>query len=115
MIFADLKKAYDSVPQEALWAALRKLDVPDQLVTIIISFHESIKVKIQVVGELLDEIEIENSLRQGCTMAPTLFNLYECAVAESCMSRVCDKDGVGMCVFHKLARPELFRRYTMQE
>ena len=27
-------------------------------------------------GELLDEIEVENGLWQGCTMTPTLFNLY---------------------------------------
>ena len=62
LIFVDSKKAYDSVPGEALWAALRRL--PGQLVTIIRSIHENLnmKVKIYVDGELLDEIEVENGL-----------------------------------------------------
>ena len=108
MIFVDLKKAYDSVPREALWAALKKLGIPDQLVTIIRSFHENMKVKIR---ELLDEIEVENGLLQGCTMTPTLFNLYTCVVAESLMSKVRDIDGVGTYVFYKLYQ-QPFRRYT---
>ena len=33
------------------------------------------------VGEnLLDEIKVRNGLRQGCTMAPTLFNLCGCGM-----------------------------------
>ena len=109
LIFVDLKKAYDSVPREALWAALKKFGIPDQLVTIIRSFHENMKAKIRVDGELLDEIEVENGLWQGCTMAPTLFNLYACVVAESWMSRVHDIDGVGMYIVLQ-ARPT-----TLQE
>ena len=30
--FIDLKKAYDSVPREAMWLALKKLGVPDETV-----------------------------------------------------------------------------------
>ena len=38
-VFVDLRKAYDSVPREALWMALQKLGVPDVLIDIIKSFH----------------------------------------------------------------------------
>ena len=46
------------------------------------AFHEAIEARVRIDGELLDEIEVRNGLRQGCTMAPTLFNLYACVVAE---------------------------------
>ena len=57
-IFVDLRKAYDSVPQEALWTG-----VPDVLVDIIRSFHSNMKARIKVDGELLEEIEVNRGLR----------------------------------------------------
>ena len=72
-IFVDLKKVYDSVSREALWLALRKLGVP-VLIDIIRSFHDNMNASIRVDGELLEEIEVNNGLRQGCSMPPTLFN-----------------------------------------
>ena len=77
----DLKKAYDSVLHEALHVTLRKLGIPDHLIDIIRSFHDNMKTKLQVDGEMLREIEVENGLQQGCTMAPILFNLYACVMA----------------------------------
>ena len=94
LIFVDLKKAYDSVPSEALWMALRKLGVSKVLVEIVKSFHKAMEARVRVGGELLDEIEVRNGLRQGCTMAPTLFNLYACVVAEHWLERVKDVEGV---------------------
>ena len=40
----DLKKAYNSVPREALWLALKKLGIPTLLIELIRSFHEGMKV-----------------------------------------------------------------------
>ena len=53
LIFVDLRKAYDSVPHEAMWITLRKLGVPDLLVDIIKSFHTNMEARIRVDGELL--------------------------------------------------------------
>lgn len=41
--FIDLKKAYDSVPREAMWLALEKLGIPDKVIRLIRSFHEDVK------------------------------------------------------------------------
>ena len=87
-IFVDLKKAYDSMPHDALWKAMRKLAVPEVLVEIVKSFHEGMEARVTVRDKLLDEIAVRNELRQGCTMAPTLFNLYACVVAERWLKRV---------------------------
>ena len=82
MIFVDLRKACDSVSREAMWIALKKLGVPDLLVDIIRFFHTNMEARIRVDGEILEEIEVNNGLRQGCTMALTLFNLYASVVSE---------------------------------
>ena len=73
----DLKKAYDSVPCAPLWHALERLGVPGRVITFVRSFHEDMKAWISINCELLEgEIEADNGLRQGCTLAPTLFNLH---------------------------------------
>ena len=76
LIFVDLRKAYDSVPRPALWAVLRKLGVPDILVRLVESFHDNMSADIIVDSSSVDGIPVCNGLRQGCTMAPVLFNLF---------------------------------------
>ena len=59
------------------------------------------KARLRVDGEMLEEIEVANGLRQGCKMAPTLFNFYACAVAERWLDRVETIEGVGTLVANK--------------
>ena len=106
LIFVDLRKAYDSVPREAMWVALRKLGVPDLLVDIIRSFHTNMEARIRVDGELLEEIVVNNGLKQGCTMTPTLFNLYAGVVAEEAVK---DVEDVGVELLYKLIQNNLSR------
>ena len=101
LIFVDLHKSYD-------WVARRKLGVPDMLVGTIKSFHTNMEARIRVDRELLEEIEVNNGLRQGCTMPPTLFNLYASVVAEKWTEAVQDVEGVGVKLLYKLDQ-QLFR------
>lgn len=85
VIYVDLRKAYEPVPPAALWLALEKLTIPEKIITLMKSFHESMKAQIRIGGELLEEnINVENGLRQRCTLqlGPTLFNVYSCLVAK---------------------------------
>ena len=41
-------------------------------------FQSGNEARICLNGTTLDEIHVENGLRQGCCMAPVLFNLYTC-------------------------------------
>ena len=77
LLFIDLRKAYDSVPREALWQVLRKYGVPPSLVNIIRSLHDGMKAEVTVDGAITPEIEVTNGLRQGCTIAPTLQPLLQ--------------------------------------
>ena len=85
--------------------------MPDRVVDIIRSFHEGMKASIRINGELLEEIDVGNGLRQVCTMAPVLFNLFACLVLERWSSRIAGVEGVGTCLLHKFDR-KLFRRST---
>ena len=108
--FIDLKKAYDSVPREALWLALQKLGVPAEVVQLTRSFHQGMKAKILLDGSLLEQIDVQNGLRQGCCMAPVLFNLFSSLVIERWQARVEGAEGVGIKLNFKYDQ-KLFRRY----
>ena len=85
--------------------------MPDILIDIIRSFHDNINVSSRVDGKLLEEIEVNDGLRQRCSMAPTLFNLYVCVVGERWLSRVAEMEDVGSYLRYKFDQ-QLFRRYT---
>ena len=42
LLFVDFRKAYDSVPRQALWCALRKHGVPENFLELVRSFHEGV-------------------------------------------------------------------------
>ena len=75
-MFVDLKKAYDSVPRNALWTVLVKCGVPPTMLSIIRSYHEGMQAGVRVGSSVNDGFEVWNGLRQGCMMAPTLLNIY---------------------------------------
>ena len=77
VLFIDLKKAYDSMPRDALWGVLRKCGVLPTMLSVIRSFHDGMLAQVRVGGDLTtNSIEVKNRVRQGCTLAPSLFNIY---------------------------------------
>jgi len=63
--FIDLRKAYDSVPREALWIALKKLGIPDDTVKLISSFHQGMTARIRLDGSLLEQFEVKEWAEAG--------------------------------------------------
>ena len=100
-IFVDLCKAYVFVPCAALWIALQMLRVPEDVIKLVKSFHENMKARVRVDGELLEEIKVSNGLRQGCTLAPTLFNIYASIVAERWLDRIRTVESVDTLIINK--------------
>ena len=43
MVFVDLTEAFATVNRNALWTVLKKLGIPDNMLNVIISFHEGMK------------------------------------------------------------------------
>ena len=109
--FIDLKKAYDSVPREALWMVSAKLGIPEEKIQLIRSFHQGMKGRIHLEGKHTGEIKVQNRLRQGCCMAPVQFNLYTCLAVERWLERVQEAEGVGITIKYKFD-VRLFRCFT---
>ena len=93
MLFVDLCKAYDSISHQALWLVLRKygIHVPPVLIQ---SLREGMKAEVTVDGSTTPAIDVNSSLRQGCTIAPSLFSLYFNLVMEDWRKRCLQLFGV---------------------
>jgi len=100
-LFVDLRKAYDSVSREGLWQVLQKYGVPPVMLSLIRSCHDGMTAVVRVSDGTTDSINIRNGLRQGCTMAPVLFNLYFAAMV-ACWRSCCPEAGV--TVRYKIGR-----------
>ena len=95
LLFVDLTKAYDSVARSALWKVLEKLGVPSEMVKMVRSLHEGMKAEVRVGEKKSGSIKVNNGLRQGCTLAPTLFNIYFSMVISDWRAR-CKQLGLAM-------------------
>ena len=73
VLFVDLKKAYNSVLRRALWSGL----LPTML-CVIRSFQKGMTAIVMSSGRVTDSFEVQNGLRQRCTLAPSLFNIIFC-------------------------------------
>ena len=74
--FIDLTKAFDTVNREALWLILGKLGCPKKLISILKLFHHDMKTTLNIGGKLAEPFTVGNGVKQGDTLAPTLFALY---------------------------------------
>ena len=93
MLFVDLRKAYDSVPRSTLWQLLAKCGIPPTMLSLIRSLHDGMQAVVRSGDGTTDNISVTNGLRQGCPVAPSLFNLYFSAVMMS-WRRQCPEAGL---------------------
>ena len=80
LVFIDLTKAFDTVNREGLWSILFKLGCPDKLVNVIRSFHDGMTARVVDISGLSDAFVVKNGTKQGCVLAPLLFNIFYSAM-----------------------------------
>ena len=64
--FFDLKKAYDSVPRDALWPLLIRYGLPSKMVNIIRHLHSNMEASVRIKGTLSEPFKVDTGLKQGC-------------------------------------------------
>ena len=75
-VFIDPTKALDTVNREALWVILSKLGCPTKSVNLIRQFHDDMTGQVLSDGEASEPFSVSNGIKQGCKLAPVLFNLF---------------------------------------
>ena len=73
MAFVDLGKAYDRVPRDLIWWALRKKNIPEAYVTIIQYMYKATNTRVKTRSGLTQYFDIEVGLHQGSRLSPLLF------------------------------------------
>ena len=71
--FIELEKAFDWVPREVVWWAIRKLGVEEWLVRVVKSLYENARSRVRVNDTFSDEFEVKVRVHQGSVLSPLLF------------------------------------------
>ena len=79
-LFVDISKAFDTVDRQALWKVLGKFGCPSKFTNLIKCFHEGMKARVQSSGSTSGSFDVVSGVKQGCVLAPALFNLYLTAI-----------------------------------
>ena len=75
--------------RESLWKILSKIGCPAKFVSIIQSFHEGMSARVQENGDISEPFSVTNGTKQGCVLAPLLFNIFFAAMMQVAFSN-CD-------------------------
>ena len=72
--YVDLKKAFDSVNREVLWELLRLRGIPAGILRLIAGLYSNTESAVKSEGGTSSFFPVSSGVRQGCVLAPTLFN-----------------------------------------
>ena len=74
--FLDLKKAYDSVPIEAMLTKLYKRGIRGATIDFLRRLYRASKGAVKIGDILSQPFEMVRGVRQGCPLSPLLFNIF---------------------------------------
>ena len=94
MAFVDLRKAYDSVPRDTLWRILHVYGVHTKLIELLMDLHTGTQAAVRMGGVVSEWFDVHGGVRQGCVIAPLLFNIYMDFVVRQAMAQMPEGCGV---------------------
>ena len=79
----DLEKAFDRVPREVTWWAMRKLGVEEWLVKVVMAMYEGARTRVRTDDGDSMSFEVKVGLHQGSGLSPLLFKIVMEAISEA--------------------------------
>ena len=79
LAFVDLTKAFDAVNRD-LWNILCKFVCPPTFIAILQQFHTGMFAQVVMAGSQSSSYPVEVGMKQGCVLAPIIFNLLLVAI-----------------------------------
>ena len=73
MAFVDLEKAFDRVPRDVIWWAMRKLEIDDWLVRLVRSMYKDVRSRVRVGSGYSEEFGVKVGVHQGSVLSLLLF------------------------------------------
>ncbi len=123
MAFVDLSKAFDTVQRELLWDVLLRFGCPNKFVNILRQFHNGMTARVSIGGKESEPFLVRTGVRQGCVLAPVLFNIFLLCVTKLLHKEI--ENGSGIAVDFRLdgnlfnirrlqATRKLFREHVLE-
>ena len=76
LAFVDLAKAFDTVNRNLLWQILKRYGCPEKFIAVLRQFYDDTESRVAVGGDESSSFPVTMGVKQGCVIAPVLFNLY---------------------------------------
>jgi hypothetical protein len=73
MAFVDLEKAFDRIPRQVIWWAMRKVGVEEWLIRTVQSMYSNVRSRVRVGEGFSDEFQVKVGVHQGSVLSPLLF------------------------------------------
>ena len=73
MVFVDLEKAYDRVPRDLIWWAMRRKGVPEAYVSAVRDTYEGASTHVRTMCGETDVFNVKVGVHQGSVLSPYLF------------------------------------------
>ena len=72
-LYVDLEKAFDRVPRDVIWWAMRKLGIDEWLVHLVQSMYKDVRSRVRVGDGYSEEFGVGVGVHQGSVLSPLLF------------------------------------------
>ncbi|MCG8045103.1 MAG: reverse transcriptase family protein, partial [Candidatus Thiodiazotropha endolucinida] len=74
--FVDMKKAFDTVNRDCLWFKLLKAGIHGKMVNALQSLYKDVSCAVSINDNLTEWFPVQQGVKQGCGLSPTLFAIY---------------------------------------